>query len=256
MNREHISSAELVGRLGQEPEVRYTDDRVPYTQLSVATSERWTAGSGEIREKTEWHRAVAWGDLAEQIGKDFKKGDAIALSGAMRINSFEKDGVKNRTTELHVDKAEKNLDPKLSKNEVRVVGIVREDAKAKALDSGTAMTLLSVATRTVVNGKEREDWHSVTMWGKTAEAGREIKAGDVISINGSLRHRTVGDDGQARKLSAIDGRQFQVLERARDRSQEVSRAPDKELAGPAPRSEGEKVRTRTRARGRGVDRGM
>lgn len=256
MNREHISTAELVGRLGQEPEVRYTDDRVPYAQLSVATSERWTAGSGEIREKTEWHRAVAWGDLAEQIGKDFKKGDAIALSGAMRINSFEKDGVKNRTTELHVDKAEKNLEPKLSRNEVRVVGVVREDAKAKTLDSGTAMTLLSVATRTVANGKEREDWHSVTMWGKTAEAGREIKAGDVISINGSLRHRTVGDDGQERKLSAIDGRQFQVLERARDRSQEVSRAPDKELAGPVPGSEGEKVRSRTRARGRGVDRGM
>ena len=255
MNREHISTAELVGRLGQAPEVRYTDDQVAYAQLSVATSERWTAGSGEIREKTEWHRAVAWGDLAEHIGKEFTKGDAIALSGAMRINSFEKDGVKNRTTELHVDRAEKNLDPKLSKNEARVVGVVREDAKAKTLDSGTAMTLLSVATRTVVNGKEREDWHSVTMWGKTAEAGREIKAGDVIAINGSLRHRTVGDDGQERKLSAIDGRQFQILERARDRSQEMPRALGKEL-GPGPGGESEKVRSRARSRGRGVDRGM
>ncbi len=195
--------------------------------------------------------------MAEQIGRDFKKGDAIALSGSMRINSFEKDGVKTRTTELHVDRAERNLDPTLSKNEVRVVGVVREDAKAKTLDSGTAMTLLSVATRTIVNGKEREDWHSVTMWGKTAEAGREIKAGDVISINGSLRHRTVGDDGQERKLSAVDGRQFQVLERARDRSQEdVARARGKELAGPEPGGEGEKVRSRARSRSRGVDRGM
>jgi single-strand DNA-binding protein len=256
MNREHISSAELVGRLGQAPEVRHTENQVPYAQLSVATSERWTAGNGEIREKTEWHRAVAWGELAEQIAKDFKKGDSIALSGAMRINSFEKDGVKNRTTELNVEKAEKNLDPALSKNEVRVVGVVREDAKAKTLDSGTAMTLLSVATRTNVNGKEREDWHSVTMWGKTAEAGREIKAGDVIAINGSLRHRTVGDDGQERKLSAIDCRQFQLLERARDRAQEATRTPGKELGGPSAGGEGEKVRTRSRSRNKGVERGM
>ena len=81
MNRQHISTAELVGRLGQDPELRYTDQKVPYTQLSVATSERYTDGGGEIREKTEWHRAVAWGEVAESIARDFKKGDAVALSG-------------------------------------------------------------------------------------------------------------------------------------------------------------------------------
>ena len=256
MNREHISRGELVGRLGQAPELRYTDEKVPYAQLSVATSERWTAGNGDIREKTEWHRAVAWGDVAEQIAKNFEKGASIALSGAMRINSYEKDGIKNRTTELHVDQAEKNVDPTLSKNEVRLVGVVREDAKARTLDSGTAMTLLSVATRTVVNGKEREDWHSITMWNKTAEAARDIKAGDTVAINGALRHRTVGDDGQERKLSAIDCRQFQVLERARERTQEALRAPGKDLGAPAVGEAAEKVRTRTRSRGKGVERGI
>ena len=66
---------------------------------------------GEIRERTEWHRAVAWGDLAEEIASRFKKGDSRRRStGAMRINSYEKDGAKNRITELHVDKAEPNLD--------------------------------------------------------------------------------------------------------------------------------------------------
>lgn len=254
MNREHISSAELVGRLGQAPEVKYTDAQVPYTQLSVATSERWTANNGDIREKTEWHRAVAWGEVAERIATDFKKGDSIALSGAMRINSYEKDGNKNRITELHVDKAETNLDPTVSRNEVRVVGVVREDAKAKTLDSGAEMTLLSVATRTVLNGKEREDWHSVTMWNKTAEAARDIKAGDTIAVNGSLRHRTVGEDGQERKLSAVDCRQFQVLERARERGQEASRKPDKDLGGPASGDAAEKPRSRSRSRGKGVER--
>lgn len=253
MNREHISAAELVGRLGQAPEIRHSEDSTPYVQLSVATSERWTTGNGDIRDKTEWHRAVAWGDVAEQIARDFNKGDSVALVGAMRINSYEKDGVKNRTTELHVDRAEKNLNPALSKNEVRVVGVVREDPKAKTLDSGTAMTLLSVATRTVINGKEREDWHSITMWNKTAEAARDIKAGDVVAINGALRHRTVAQDDQERKLSAVDCRQFQVLERARDRGQEGIPTPSADSVGALEARE--KPKARSRARSKGVERG-
>jgi single stranded DNA-binding protein len=256
MNREHISTADLVGRLGQEPELRYTENNVPYVHLSVATSERWTAGNCDIREKTEWHRAVAWGETAEQIARDFKKGDSIALAGALRINSYEKEGVKNRTTELHVERADKNPDPALSKNEARLVGVVREDAKARTLDSGTSMTLVSVATRTMVNGKEREDWHSITMWNKTAEAARDIKAGDTIAINGSLRHRTVGDDGQERKLSAVDCRQFQILERARERTQEPSRSTDKDLEAPGSADSEGKARSRSRSRGKNVERGM
>jgi single stranded DNA-binding protein len=251
MNRQHISSAEIVGRLGQDPDLRYTDQQVPYTQLSVATSERYTTGGGEIREKTEWHRAVAWGEVAERIARDFKKGDALALSGALRINSYEKDGIKHRTTELNVERADKSPDAKLSKNEARIVGIVREDAKARTLDSGTAMTLLSVATTTVVNGREREDWHSITLWGKTAEAARDIKAGEAIAINGSLRHRTVGDDGQERKLSAIDCRQFEVLERAQQKSKDLSR--EHEAATPG---SGDKPRSRQRSRSKGVERDM
>jgi single-stranded DNA-binding protein len=56
----------------------------------------------------------------------------------------------------------------------------------------------------------------VTLWGKTAEAAREIKAGDTIAVNGSLRHRTIGDEGKERKLSAIECQKFQVLERAHE----------------------------------------
>jgi single-strand DNA-binding protein len=250
MNREHISTAEVVGRLGQAPELKYTADQTPYVQLSVATSEGpFTDKSGTIREKTEWHRAVAWGELAERIAKTFEKGSAIALTGSMRINSFEKDGVKNRTTDLHVESADKAPDNARSKNEVRLVGVVREAPRPKQLENGS-MTVLSVATTTHANGKEREDWHSVTVWGRAAEAAaREIAAGDTIAINGTLRHRSVGDEG--RRLSAVECGRFQVLERTQERGQ------DKAASLPPPAADGpEKGRPRTRARAKGVERGM
>jgi single-strand DNA-binding protein len=235
MNREHVNTAEIVGRLGQDPELKRTEDGTPYVKLSIATSERFTDRGGGIREKTEWHNATAWGKAAEEIAGDFKKGESIALSGALRINSYEKDGVKNRITEITVDQARKNLDNALSRNESRLVGVVREDAKTREVGDGKTMTVVSVATKTMVNGREREDWHSVTAWGKTAEAARDIKAGDTIAVNGSLRHRSIaGEDGKERKVSAIECQKFQVLERAPDRS----------------------VAPQVRRAGKNVDRGM
>jgi single stranded DNA-binding protein len=232
--REHVNTAEIVGRLGQTPELQHTEDQRPYVKLSIATSERFTDRGGEIRERTEWHNGVAWGKAAEEIAKQFEKGDAISVAGTMRINSYEKDGAKNRVTEINVEQAQKDLDNTASKNEMRLVGVVREDPKARDLGEGRSMTVLSVATKTMVNGRdgarEREDWHSVTLWGKTAEAAREIKAGDTIAINGSLRHRTIpGDEGHTRKVSAIEAQKFQILERAQERAQDrqIGRRSDK-----------------------------
>ncbi len=228
-NREHVNAVEMVGRLGQEPELKRSEEGTPYVRLSIATSERFTDRGGEIRERTEWHNGVAWGKPAEDIAEQFKKGDSVALSGSLRINSYEKDGVKNRVTEINVADARKNVDNAPSKNDSRLVGVVREEPKTRELADGRAMTTLSVATKAVVNGKEREDWHSVTAWGKTAEAAREIKAGDTIAINGSLRHRTIAEEGKDRKVSAIECQKFQVLERARD----LGVAPQVRRAGKA-----------------------
>lgn len=238
-SREHVNTAEIVGRLGQTPELKHTDDQTPYIKLSIATSERFTDRGGDIRERTEWHNGIAWGKAAEEIAEKFQKGDSLAVSGTLRINSYEKDGVKNRVTEINVDEARKNVDNAPSKNETRLVGVVREDPKAREVGDGKQMTTLSVATKTIVNGKdgprEREDWHSVTAWGKTAEAAREMKAGDTVAINGSLRHRTIpGDDGHERKVSAIECQKFQVLERAQERA----------------------IAPQIRRAGKGVDRGM
>jgi single-strand DNA-binding protein len=236
-SREHINTVEIVGRLGQTPELKRTEDDTPYVRLSIATSDRFTDRAGEIREHTEWHHGVAWGKQAEEIAQQFQKGDSVALSGALRINSYEKDGVKNRVTEVNVSEARKNLDDTPSKNEARLVGVVREEPRVREVGPGRSLTVISVATKTMVNGREREDWHLVNLWGKKAESARDVKPGDTIAVNGTLRHRTiggVGEEGKGRRVSAIEGQKLQVLERAHD-------------LGVAPR---------IRRAGKNVDRGM
>ena len=254
MNREHISSAILAGRLGQKPELDETQEGVKFARLNIATSERYTDREGKIRETTQWTRAIAWGDQAEKIAADFDKGNAVSLTGSLRVNSYEKDGAKNRVLELHVDSAAPSSDPSVSRNEAQLLGVVR-NIEQKTLDRG-ALTVVSLGTTTVQNGKDREDWHNVTMWGKTAEAAaKEISVGDTISVNGSVRHKSVeGPGGGERHLSAVDCRQFQVLERAQERRQEAPvRADAHERAPEAP---GSRVRSRGRQRGKDIDRGM
>ena len=139
----------------------------------------------------------------------------------------------NGVSELQVQDARKQMDGLDSQpmNSARLVGVVREEPKTRQLESGGQLTTLSVATRTMGGkdgSREHEDWHSVALWGKTAQAARDIKVGDTIAINGSLRHRAVpGEGGGERKLSVIDGQKFQVLERALDR--QVARRPSKGL---------------------------
>jgi single-strand DNA-binding protein len=255
MTREHISDATLVGRLGQKPELGETNEGVKYARLSIATSERYTDRKGEIHESTEWTRVVAWGDLAQEVAERFEKGDAVSLTGSLRVNSYEKDGAKNRVLELHATSAASALDPSVSMNDAVLVGQVRS-VESKTIPNGTAMTILSVGTNTKQNGKDREDYHSVTLWAKTAERGaKDIAAGDLISINGAVRHRSVpGPDGVQRHLSAIHCRQFQVLERTQERKQESPERPNPPER--EPQTPSSPPRSRSRQRGKSVERDM
>jgi single-stranded DNA-binding protein len=254
MNREHISTASLVGRLGQKPELGETSEGVKFARLNIATSERYTDRSGTIREDTQWTRAVAWGDLAEKVAADFDKGNGVSLTGSLRVNSYEKDGAKNRVLELHIDSAAPAIENFTSMNEAQLLGTVRS-VEQKTLQSGATLTAVSVATTTMQNGKQRDDWHSVTMWGKTGElALKEITVGDTISVNGSVRHKAIpGPEGVERRLSGIDCRQFQVLERSQERQQapENTKAPEREQGAPPP-----PARSRGRQRGKSVERDM
>lgn len=92
----------LVGRLGRDPEIRYTQSQTPYARFSVATSEKFKDKSGEQREKTQWHNCVAWGRLAEVIGQYLKKGSLVLVDGSIDYRTTEKNGYKVTYTDIKV----------------------------------------------------------------------------------------------------------------------------------------------------------
>ena len=97
-----INKVILIGRLGQDPEVRYTPDGTAVANFSIATSEEWKdKNSGEKRERTEWHRIVAWRRLGEICGEYLSKGRQVYIEGRIQTKSWEdKDGNKRYTTEI------------------------------------------------------------------------------------------------------------------------------------------------------------
>lgn len=91
----------LIGRLGQDPEVRYTQSNTAVATLNMATSERYKDGNGEYQERTEWHRVVAWGRLAEICQQYLHKGSLIYVEGPLQTRQWEDNqGQKRYTTEV------------------------------------------------------------------------------------------------------------------------------------------------------------
>lgn len=99
-----INKATLIGTCGQDPETRYLPNGTAVTNLSLATSEQWTdKQTGQKVEKTEWHRVVLFGKVAEIAGEYLKKGSQVYIEGKMQTREWEKDGIKRYTTEVIVD---------------------------------------------------------------------------------------------------------------------------------------------------------
>jgi single-strand DNA-binding protein len=96
-----INKVILVGRLGADPEVRYTPDGLMITNFNLATDEMRKDKNGERLQKTEWHRIVTFGKLAEIGGKYLSKGKLIFLEGRIQTRQWQdKDGNKRYTTEI------------------------------------------------------------------------------------------------------------------------------------------------------------
>ncbi len=96
-----VNKAILVGRLGKDPEVRYTEGGVAVANFPIATSEVYKdRTTGERKELTEWHNIVLWRGLAEIAEKYLHKGDMIYIEGKLRTRSWEKEGVTRYTTEV------------------------------------------------------------------------------------------------------------------------------------------------------------
>jgi single-strand DNA-binding protein len=94
-----VNKVILVGRLGQDPELRVTGSGSAVATLTLATSEVWVK-DGQKQERTEWHRVVVWGKQAESVKKYLAKGRAVYVEGKLQTRSWEKDGEKRYTTEI------------------------------------------------------------------------------------------------------------------------------------------------------------
>lgn len=97
-----LNKVQLIGRLGRDPDIRYTQDGACVANLAVATSESYKdKESGERKENTEWHRVVLFRRIAEIAGEYLKKGSQVYLEGRLRTRKWQnKEGHDQYTTEI------------------------------------------------------------------------------------------------------------------------------------------------------------
>jgi single-strand DNA-binding protein len=99
-----LNKVMLIGRLGQDPEIRYTQSGIAVTTFSVATNFRWKDQEGNWQDKTEWHNLKAWRGLAETCSTYLKKGSRVYLEGRLETSSWEDENKKKHyKTEIVID---------------------------------------------------------------------------------------------------------------------------------------------------------
>jgi len=112
-----LNKAMLIGRLGRDPEIRYTQAGAAVANFTIATNEEWMdKATGEKKEKTEWHRIVAFGKLGEICGNYLSKGRQVYIEGRIQTRSWEQDGLTKYMTEIVANDMQM-LDPKGASNE-------------------------------------------------------------------------------------------------------------------------------------------
>ena len=96
MAQKGINKVILIGNLGRDPETRYLPSGGAVTNVTLATSESWKdKQSGQMQERTEWHRVVFFNKLAEIAGEYLKKGSKVYIEGSLRTRTYDKDGQKH-----------------------------------------------------------------------------------------------------------------------------------------------------------------
>ncbi|MBN1962123.1 MAG: single-stranded DNA-binding protein [Deltaproteobacteria bacterium] len=96
-----VNKVILIGNLGADPELRYTPGGQPVANFRIATSDTWIDKQGQKQERTEWHRIVAWGKLAELCGEYLTKGRQVYIEGKLQTRQWEdRDGNKRYTTDI------------------------------------------------------------------------------------------------------------------------------------------------------------
>lgn len=96
-----VNKVILIGNLGRDPEVRFTPSGQAVANFTIATNDSWTDKQGQKQERTEWHRIVVWGKLAELCGEYLSKGRQCFVEGRLQTREWtDKEGKKNYTTEV------------------------------------------------------------------------------------------------------------------------------------------------------------
>lgn len=111
-----INKAILIGNLGADPELRYTQSGSAVANLSVATSRSWKDKDGNKQDETEWHRIQVWGSSAEFCGKYLSKGMKVYVEGRIKTSKWQnQDGKDQYTTEI-IAQTVQNLSPRSDGN--------------------------------------------------------------------------------------------------------------------------------------------
>ncbi|MFK7827443.1 MAG: single-stranded DNA-binding protein [Oligoflexales bacterium] len=96
-----LNRVTLVGNLGQDPELRYTQNQIPVVNFSLATTETRTDAQGQRQEQTEWHRVIVWNKQAENVHKFLKKGRPVLIEGKIQYRKWQdKNGQDRYTTDI------------------------------------------------------------------------------------------------------------------------------------------------------------
>ena len=99
-----VNKVIIVGNLGADPELKYTQSNKAVCNLRVATAGTWKDNGGTKQEKTEWHRVTVWGDMGENCSKYLAKGRSVYVEGRLQTRSYEKDGHKHYSTDIVAEK--------------------------------------------------------------------------------------------------------------------------------------------------------
>ena len=96
----HLNETNLLGHLGDKPELRFTQAGVPFAKFSMATTDAFTDDKGNTQHSTDWHKVAVWGKQAQNAADYLVKGSKVLVKGKVKNNHWEKDGVVHRDYEI------------------------------------------------------------------------------------------------------------------------------------------------------------
>jgi single-strand DNA-binding protein len=145
-----LNRVQLIGRLGGDPELRYTTAGLPVATFSLATNRQWPGKDGSLQEETEWHTVVAWDKLAQICSEHLTKGRLIFIEGRIHTRSWENNGQKQYKTEI-VASDMLILEPRQSTDEIESrPGQSQPQARQTVAQQSNGRTATNTRSRTAV----------------------------------------------------------------------------------------------------------